>query len=181
MSLNKPSTLQTTCIETPRLLLVPNALKYRDDIFREFTVEITVYMNPTPAKHSSETEAFITRSLQELQQGKTLPLVILKKETEEFLGCLGLHNIDGKTPEMGIWTKQSAHGHGYGREAMAAVKHWADEHLTYDHLIYPVAEKNISSQKIPLSLGGKLVKEYDKTGMGGNFFHCLEYWIYPEK
>ncbi len=143
-------------IEMERLLLVPISMEYRDEIFKEFSAEITVYMYPAPAKDISETEEWINFSLNGLREKSNLQLVILEKDSGEFLGCAGLHNVHTSTPEMGIWLKKTAHGKGYGREAVTGVKKWADENIHYDYIIYPVADKNISSRKIPESLGGKI-------------------------
>ncbi len=167
-------------IESERLLLLPMSMQYKDEIFREFTKDITIYMYPAPPKDISETEEFIEDSLKGMRKGSNLQIVITAKETGEFLGCGGLHHIDGKTPEMGIWLKKLAHGKGFGKEAMIAVKKWADSNLEYDYLLYPVADKNIASRKIPESLGGKIENEYDAKGLGGNEYHCLEYRIYSE-
>ena len=53
--------------------------------------------------------------------------------------------------------------------------------FSYEHLIYPVAAENIASRKIPESLGGKVMKEYEKTNLSGRTWPFVEYWIYPEK
>lgn len=168
-------------IESKRLLLVPMAMEYKEEIFKEFTSEITNYMYPAPAKDIAETECFIADSLRGLNKNTNLQLVILDKDSQEFFGCAGLHHVDRKTPEMGVWLKKSAHGKGYGKEAMTAIKKWADESLDYEYLLYPVADKNIASRKIPEILGGKIEREYDEEGVGGNKFHSLEYRIYSNK
>lgn len=97
------------------------------------------------------------------------------------MGCGGLHHIDKKTPELGIWVKKSAHGHGYGKEVIIALKEWADKNLNYEYILYPVAEKNYPSKKIPEFLGGKVAKEYNEVNMSGKKQHLLEYRIYPPK
>lgn len=176
----EPKGLLNEQLESVRLLIVPISMKYINEIFREFTSEITTYMYPAPAENISEIQKFIEDSLRGLADGSNLQLVVITKESQEFLGCAGLHHVDGKTPEMGIWIKKSAHGNGYGKEAMIAVKKWADKNLDYDYLLYPVADKNISSRKIPESLGGRIEREYDDIGMAGNKFHSLEYRIYPD-
>jgi RimJ/RimL family protein N-acetyltransferase len=168
-------------IETKNLLLKGITLDYKDDMFREFTPEITTYMFPKPAEKIEETIAFINSSIKENTEGSNLQIVILDKKNGEFLGCGGLHHIDAKTPELGIWIKKSAHGHGYGKETMAALKEWADENLDYEYILYPVVEENYASKRIPEFLGGKVMKEYEKTNMSGNTHHMLEYWIYPPK
>ena len=37
---------------------------------------------------------------------------------------------------MGVWLKKSVHGHGFGKEAMTAIKKWADDNLDYDYILY---------------------------------------------
>lgn len=173
--------LTSVIIQTQRLLITPITPTYRKDIFREFQEPVTLYMQPLPAKDISETDTFISESIKGLEAGNNLQLVILKKDTQEFLGCAGLHQLDIETPEMGVWIKQSAQGNGYGKEAMTAIKQWADENLSYTYIVYPVAEENTSSRKIPESLGGEVKKEYDKQMPSGREYHFLEYWIPSNK
>lgn len=56
--------INTITIETERLLLVPISLQYAEEIFKEFSPEITTYMSPKPAKDISETKQFIQDSIQ---------------------------------------------------------------------------------------------------------------------
>ncbi len=167
-------------IETEHLLLKTISLDYKEDIFKEFTPEITIYMKPKPSENLQEVIDFIESSMKSNSAGTNFQIVIIDKTTEEFVGCGGLHHIDSKTPELGIWIKLSAHGHGYGKEAMQALKKWADKNLDYEYIIYPVAEENIASRRIPESMGGKIEREYDDTNGLGQKLHLLEYRIYPQ-
>jgi [ribosomal protein S5]-alanine N-acetyltransferase len=169
--------LLTVEITTSRLFLIPITMEYKDEIFLEFTEEITTYMYPSPAQTIAETEAFIYNSIQQLEAGNNLQVVILAKDSKEFLGCAGLHNL-AQEPQLGIWLKKSAHGHKYGLEAIIALKEWADKNLDYDYLIYPVDKNNIPSRKIPEALGGKVVQEYEKVTKTGKILYALEYRIY---
>ncbi len=166
-------------IKTENLILKPITLDHKEDIFREFTSEITTYTYPKPPDKIDDTIDFIKSSMKNNEEGHNLQTVVLKKGTEEFLGCAELHNIDKDTPELGIWIKKSAHGHGYGREAITALKAWADKNLEYRYLLYPVAEENHPSRRIPESLGGEVCCEYDEVSMSGVEHHILEYRIYP--
>jgi hypothetical protein len=47
--------LMDIMIDTERLLLKPITLIYAEDIFKEFTWEITKYMYPKPAEKIEET------------------------------------------------------------------------------------------------------------------------------
>jgi [ribosomal protein S5]-alanine N-acetyltransferase len=69
-------------ITSERLLLQAIAMRHKTEIFKEFTVEITAYMYPRPAKDISETERFIKDSIIALTNRYNLQLVILKKDTQ---------------------------------------------------------------------------------------------------
>ncbi len=168
-------------IQTPRLILKLISPEYTEEIFREFTPEITTFMFPKAPDDISETEDFVNGSIQKNTKDESLQIVILESNTKEFLGCGGLNNINTKTPELGIWLKKSAHGNGYGKESIIGLKSWADEHLTYEYLLYPVDKDNIPSKKIPEALGGVIAKEYTQTGAGGNLLNIVEYHIYSSK
>ena len=165
-------------IESPNLIIKAISLDYAPDIFQEFTPEITVYMYPKSPDKIEETIAFINSSTKENEQGTSFQAVIVDKNTGEFIGCGGLHHIDTPQPEFGIWIKKSAHGHGYGKEAILAMKTWADQNLAYEYLFYPVDKANVASCRIPEFLGGKIAGEHADIGMGGNTLNIVEYRVY---
>ncbi len=171
--------LSSTVITTDRLVLRPVSEVYGENIFREFTPDITLYMYPRSPDHIDETLEFLRRSEQNIRKGTELVVAILLRDTEEFLGGGGVHNIDSATPELGIWIKKSAQGYSYGLEAVAALKAWADDHLAYSYLRYPVAAANIPSRNIPEALGGIVAAGYEKTNMSGRTWPFVEYHIYP--
>ena len=164
-------------IQTERLSLVPITMEYKVDVFREFQEPVTEFVYSKPPTEIGETEAFIQTAIDGLKNGSNLQLVILDKQTKEFLGCAGLHELGKPDPELGIWLKQSAQGHKYGLEVMKAIKDWADKNIEYEYLRYAAVEQNIPSRKIAESLGGKIVKECDLKNLVGRTHHLMEYWI----
>lgn len=163
-----------------RIKLQPISMKYKEDIFREFTSEITVFMAPSASKKIEETEAFITSSLEKIENSEEIVFAVLKKENNEFLGCAGLHHMDTQVPEFGIWIKKSAHGNGYGLEAVQTIKTWVDQNLEYEHIYYPVAKQNYASRRIPESLGGKLIRGFVGIKHDGTPLDEVEYRIYKK-
>lgn len=135
-------------------------------------------MFPKPAKDISETEEFINSSLPGMKDGTNMQLVMTLKDTNEFLGLVGLHGVNSETPVLGIWLKKSAHGKGYGKEAITAIYQWAKENIEFKYLKYSVDKDNIPSIKIPESLGGIVGKEKTMVVPCGNTLNLLEYWIY---
>lgn len=170
--------LREETITTERLLLVALSDKYVEHIFKEFTPEITTYMFPATPKEISETQAYIDTMQPQLQAGEEFPVVILHKETGEFLGGAGAHKLHTKTPELGIWIKKSAHGNKYGQEAIAGLKKWIDTTTPYLYIVYPVDKQNIGSRKIAESLGGIVSATYPKKTMSGKILDIIEYRIY---
>ena len=70
---------------------------------------------------------------------------------------VGLHGIGDAEPELGVWIKESAHGQGYGREAVRAVVTWASQRLDIRMFAYPVAERNVASRRLAEALNGVVV------------------------
>lgn len=170
------------------MVILSNRLKqvsisevYTEVINREFTSEITTYMYPQPASDRSETEAFIAGAMKTNAAGTNLQLVILDKETGEFLGCSGLHEIGSRTPELGIWLKKAAHNHGFGLEAIGAIIQWANANITFDYLKYPVDRRNAPSCRIPAAYGGIVEDAYKSINSSGFELDLIEYRIKPAK
>ncbi|MEH2227616.1 GNAT family N-acetyltransferase [Nostoc sp.] len=170
--------LEKVSLESKRLILQTISLEHTEDVFREFTSEITTFMYPKPAQSLSETEKIIREMILQRENHTDLVLVILKKDGLEFLGICEVGAIDTQTPELGIWLKKSAHGHGFGREAIDALKGWVDKKVEYNYLSYPVDKRNIPSRKIAESLGGKVFREFQQINKSGDLLDEVEYRIY---
>ena len=164
-------------IETKRLLLVPINLIYQNDIFKEFSLEVARFLTPQPTGNIENTIYFINDSREKTSQGSQIQLVALNKDTKEFLACVGLHEINTKTPELGLWFKKSAWGLGYGKESMLALKQWADKNLDYDYINYPVYKENTPSRKIAEFLGGEVSEELKSKNQNGVEFDEVRYSI----
>ena len=162
------SDLLSLVITGDRIQLLVIDSKFERNIFREFTDEVTTYMIPSPAKNIEQTRNFIAASRYSIEAGYNLQFVIVSKTTGEFLGNCGLHGENKvKTPELGIWLKKDAYGKGYGREAVRTLVNWSKKNINLDYFIYPVDRRNISSRKIPESLGGTIIEESQiDTSMG---------------
>ncbi|HPO51056.1 MAG TPA: GNAT family N-acetyltransferase [Spirochaetota bacterium] len=162
-------------IRSEDILLVPISFDYAEDIFREFRGDITTYMYPKPPDKIKETEDFIRESLEEMEKGNNIQLVILKADTEEFLGCTGAHKINTLTPELGIWLKRSARGNKYGINAIRLLVDWARKNIKYDFFKYPVDRRNLPSRRIPESFGATIKDEFRCVGESKNELDIVEY------
>lgn len=164
-------------ITTDRLSLVVISREYKNDIFWQFTEEVARFLAPQPSGDIDDTVKFINGSRKNTLAGKELQLVVLDKNTRQFLGCVGLHRINTPVPELGIWFKKSAWGAGYGKESMLALKKWADANLNYEKIRYPVFKENLPSRKIAEFLGGKIAREFIGKNARGEENEEVEYFI----
>jgi len=172
--------MMNTILETKNLILTPIQLSDAEAIFHFFTPKITTYMIPAPAEKIDETIHFIEHSIQLRAENKEIVWVARLKFDDTFVGCMGLHHMDTKTPELGLWIQEGLFGKKLGIEGMSAIVQFAKDNLSIDHFVYPVDRRNIASRNIPETFGGILKKTYPQTGRSGNVMDTLEYWIYPE-
>jgi ribosomal-protein-alanine N-acetyltransferase len=161
------------------LTIIPMTMCYKEIIFKEFSSNITRFMIPKEAEKIEEIESFIECAMSEKENGIGLHNVILLKETEEFLGCVGIHDINTTTPELGIWIKESKHGYGYGKLAIVTLMNWINSsNFQYEYILYPVEKNNYPSRRIPEALGGTIFREYQIFNSKGGELNFLEYRIY---
>ena len=110
-----------------------------------------------------------------MKLGTELHLVIRLNGTDEFVGRAGLHPADGTMLERSM--DQMAQGHGYGREAVAAVTKWAGEKFRPSGFLYPVVDENIPSRRLAEALGGKIIGTRQRRKPGDKERKLLLYHI----
>lgn len=160
-----------------RVKLIPICMEYAHDMCQHFTPEVTRYMWPSAPKTQDEVNQYIKSQQQQMKLGEEVAMLIVFKDSTEFLGHACIHEAQSQTPELGIWLKKSVQGNHYGYEALNLLKEWAKHNLKYQHLKYPVDKKNLPSCKLAESLGGFIGDEYIKISESGNELDEVEYWI----
>jgi [ribosomal protein S5]-alanine N-acetyltransferase len=164
-------------IETARLVMLPVEPAHAAAIFAAFTPEVTIHMYPQPAREIGETLAFIADARQRMAAGEEVVVAILRRESNEFLGCGGLHGLPSGAPEAGIWIKLAAQRQGFGFEAVEGLVRWAAATCAPRHVVYPVMVENDRSRRIPERLGGRLTRSFRKANAAGVVRDLVEYII----
>ncbi len=173
-----PLDLSEVVIECPRVRLRPLRSEDANDLFKEFTREITRYLIHQPTGRIEDNLAFIQGSIAGRATGRDLAFLIADRASGEFLECGGLHSqARSVEPHLGIWIKKSAHGKGYGREAIAGVVQWAFGTFEIQALRYDFDRANTASQKVVESLGGICVGEEATPQTDGGMLDTLIYHI----
>jgi ribosomal-protein-alanine N-acetyltransferase len=135
-------------------------------------------MMPKSPDKIEESELFISEAIRQRASRSDLVLVILDKESGQFLGVCGLHaRKDSRQPEFGIWLAKAAHRNGYGKEAIRGLRHWAVTSLEVDAFVYPVDKENTASRNIPESMGGVIFAEQKVSTLSGGVLDEVVYRI----
>jgi RimJ/RimL family protein N-acetyltransferase len=149
--------LSSVSLSSQRLLLKSFTGDDAREAFEAATPAIARFMSWEPAP-SPEAFALIWQSwIPKMQAGTDVSFAVRLKPSLEFLGAAGLHKTDAAEPEVGIWIKESRHGYGYGREAVAMIVAFVADDLSKRAVVYPVVEQNGPSRRLAESLGGKII------------------------
>ncbi len=143
-------------IRSARLRLSQFEMADADDVFGCITPAVARFMTWEPPRSLSEYRAR-RQAMLEREDQTDLSLVVRRDDSGECLGIAGLDGTDLPCPRLGVWIKEAAQGHGYGREAVRAVAEWASGTLGKEGFIYPVAMQNLPSRRIAEGLGGEVV------------------------
>jgi RimJ/RimL family protein N-acetyltransferase len=149
--------LSHTLITSVRLTLRAFTAADAAESFAEANVRIAKYMSWNPPASEAEFRAIWERHVSNMKAGKELHLVIRLTSTNEFIGRTGLNSAEAALLETGVWIKELAQRHGYGREAVAAVIMWASNEFHPSGFLYPVVDENTPSRRLVESLGGEII------------------------
>ncbi len=147
--------LTTVTLKSDRLDFESIDLSLADTIYETFTPEVTRFMTSRAPMIPAESEQFLRETLIQIAKGREIVLAIRDTQTGRFLGLCGIHaRTDARRPELGIWLREDAQGHGYGTEAIGALVAWGSRHLICDYFLYRVSQHNLPSQRVAQSHGG---------------------------
>lgn len=152
-------------------------MTFAHDICETFTPTVTRWMWPSAPKTLEQITEHIRTKQAAMSRGEELAMVVLTNASE-FIGYIAIHQLNTRTPELGIWLRETAQGKGYGFEALSLLIQWANETLTFDYLKYPVAKENTASRALIEKLGGEIATEYQKTSESGKILDEFEYRIF---
>jgi RimJ/RimL family protein N-acetyltransferase len=144
-------------IESHRISIRPFAENDADEAYRCITPSLTRYMSWEPPATRADFDNVWRGWLPAIADGSDFVFAIRQREEGDFLGLVGLHHVQTKNPELGIWIREDRHGEGFGVEAVALVATWATQTIGIERFVYPVAEANYSSRRIAESLGGVVI------------------------
>lgn len=172
-------------LQTQSLTLEILSMKYIQEIFKEFTDEVTKTLRASTPKAIEEEEERVRRSAEKFKQGTDVNFNVSDKEGK-FIWCCGIMHLNTKTPEVGLRLKQSARGKGYGKEMIGALIKRLQEYKDFDYIIYRAKVDNIATRKIAEHFWGIL--QVDEQGKEKIFieekfdksssFDAVEYRIY---
>ena len=150
-------------ITTPRLLIRPpqvgDGIAVNAAVIESFDV-LHRFMDWAKEKPSiEETEELVRLSaanwILKKNEEPWLQLFIFDKETNQYIGGTGFHNIQWEVPsvETGYWIRKSRANQGLMTEAINAITQYAFKQLGVKRIAITCDIDNIRSKKIPEKLG----------------------------
>ena len=164
-------------IETERLNIRPISLKYMEEIYNEFNSEVAKYLIPQPVNDISEIRNFINISICQSKNGIAIQFELTNRKEDVFIGIVGVHKIDSREPELGIWIKANSQNKGYGTESLKGIINWINMNIDHDHLIYPIDKRNERSRNLIEKLNGRIVDTRINKNSNDIEFEEVVYWI----
>jgi RimJ/RimL family protein N-acetyltransferase len=148
-----------TSLETERLMLrmpQPGDGKVVNEAIQTSIDELRPWLGfarvtPTP----EETEINTREAHIKFLKRESLRFLVFLKETNEFVGSTGFHNIHWDVPklEIGYWMATGHSGHGYMTEAVQKLTQYAHQSLGCRRVEIQCDRENARSRAIPERLG----------------------------
>ena len=139
-----------------RINIVPFDMKYLNDYYNEFSVEITKFQWPDPFESVEAARSMLQDFLDEMSREETLLFSLLSKN-DKFLGSVEIHGLTGDCPELGVWIIESEQNKGYAYEALDAALDYICSKYDKTEFFYEADIRNTDSTK----LLHKFNKKYD--------------------
>lgn len=156
-------------LETERLLLRSLQESDASMLYPVIDEELTRYwIGWEPPQDMEELQADIQERLAQVTVGQEVCLLGFLKDTQEFIGYVGLTPRETRELEIDVWVKKSAQHHGFALEMVRKIIHWGKEQRLRPYFIYSITEGNTPSFKLLQKLGGGVfyqVTSADKRGV----------------
>ncbi len=174
-------------IHTKRLQREILSMKYVQEIFKEFTDEVTQRLRASTPKTIQEEYERVKRSIEKYKNRSDVNFTV-NDEEGNFIWCCGIMHLQEKVPEVGLRIKQSARGKGYGKEMIGGLITWIQANKDCDYILYRAYTENFGSRKIAEHFGWELQRDEqgkEKIFIENKFddswsFDAVEYRIYKK-
>lgn len=163
--------------ESSRLTFIPISEKYQIDLRKNLTPEVTKYLSFDILSNPLFTKLYIQSSEAEYARGTAVVLVVKDKETDEFLGSCGIHDINEESAELGLWLKREAQGKGVGVEIIQTLLKIVENECDVRYAVYSVEKDNYASQMIANKAGFKKTIDFilEPTALKSRMREMIQY------
>ncbi|CAN5402172.1 GNAT family N-acetyltransferase [soil metagenome] len=141
-------------IETERLLLRPYQAgdgAVLIEAIEESRAEMDAWLNwPKNIQTIDDAEDLCIRRRADWLRRIEFTYGIFLRESNQYIGAIGLHNIDwsNRTLEVGYFVRRSATGNGYASEALIAVTNVAINELSFNRVELSCDSQNLASARV---------------------------------
>lgn len=153
--------------------------KDAETLQKYFTPAIGQYLSIDSFAHPVLVKEYIRQSQLEMQQGTCLVLMAFESETQDFIGCLTLNDINQYSVEIGLWVSENQQGKGYGSALLNQAVQIIAESIPTQQIIYTVEKENQKSIALCEKRGFQFEKELilEPTPLKNQYREMLRYTL----
>lgn len=121
--------------------------------------ERLVQFSPSDIKSPSSLKRYVETALDQQNDKKSIPFIILDKKSESYAGCTRYMNINcqHKVLEIGAtWIGREFQGSGLNSHMKDLMINYAFDEMSFDKIEFRIDERNMQSRKAVEKLGGVL-------------------------
>lgn len=144
-----------------------------------FTPAIGQYLSIDSFAHPLLVKEYIRQSQLEMQQGTCLVLLAFEKQTQDFIGCLTLNDINQYAAEIGLWVSEQQQGKGYGSALLDQAVRIIEASIPTQQIIYTVERENQKSIALCEKRGFQFEQELilEPTPLKNQYREMLRYTL----
>lgn len=142
-----------------------------------FTPAIGQYLSIESFAHPALVKAYIQQSQEEMKQGTCLVLMAFERESQQFVGCLTLNDINQYSTEIGLWVREQQQQKGYGSALLDLAVSIVEQAIPTQQIIYTVEKENTASIVLCEKKGFQLERELilEPTPLKNKYREMLRY------
>ena len=131
------------------------------------------YITPHPVQTEEELSAVLEKYLQDYQERKGIPWVIINKFNHEVIGVFRFHKLHlwHKKAEMGVVIHKDYQHRGVMTEVLKDILDFGFNQLGLNRIVGDIFAENIGSKKLLMKYGFKKEGQLRQTDFDGEQFH----------
>ena len=162
-------------VENPDIQLIEPNEVYSKDYFKSYNSDIYTFMYKKACQNEDEAKNRLQDFHQDNLSKNHLHKLILKKGN--FVGYIGIFEINTPKPRISVWIKKEFQGQGIAKSILDDTINFLKKDYQNNVILYPFDRKNEASKRLVQKYNSHLSAQYDVLCEDGSTLNIDEYTI----